>query len=98
VLTCVDKCFEGCVEVSNWVRGNEVSAIMLLSAVCRTVRRFSQFYTQRHTRERVMIAICQIIIRFVPICKMHVMVTCKNNTICKTSKTLVPDRCDAVLH
>jgi len=77
VLTSVSK------DVSNWVTGREVSAMMLLSAVRRTVRRFSQFYTQRHTRERVTIAICQIIIRFVPVCKIHVMVTCKNNTICK---------------
>jgi len=77
VLTSVSK------DASNWVTGREVSAMMLLSAVRRTVRRFSQFYTQTQTRERVTIAICQIIIRFVPVCKIHVMVTCKNNTICK---------------
>ena len=44
MLTSVSK------DVSNWVTGNEVSAMMLLSAVRRTVRRFSQFYTQRHER------------------------------------------------
>jgi len=92
VLTSVSK------DVSNWVTGREVSDTTLLSAVRRTVRRFSQF-CDTQTRERVTIAICQIIIQFVKsVCKIHVMVTCKNNTICKTSKTLVPHRCDAVLH
>ena len=81
-------------DVSYRVTGNEVSDTTLLSAV----RRFSQF-CDTQTRERVTIAICQIIIQFVKsVCKIHVMVTCKNNTICKTSKTLVPHRCDAVLH
>jgi len=43
-------------DVSNWVTGREVSAMMLLSAVRRTVRRFSQFY-KKQTKERVTIAI-----------------------------------------
>jgi len=54
-------------DVSNSVTGNEVSAITLLSAVRRTVRRFSQFCKQTQTRKRVTIAIaaCEIIIRLV---------------------------------
>ena len=56
-------------DASYRVTGREVSAMTLLSAIRRTVRRFSQFYKQSQTRERVTIAICQIIIRFVPICK-----------------------------
>ena len=69
-------------DVSYRVTGKEVSAMTLLSAIRRTVRRFSQFYKQTQTRKRVTIAICQIIIRLVPVCKIHVMATCKNNTIC----------------
>jgi len=70
-------------DVSNWVTGNEVSAMTLLSAVRRLLRRFSQFCGTQ-TRQRVTIAICQIIIQFVKsVCKIHVMVTCKNNMICK---------------
>ena len=51
-------------EVSYRVMGREVSDTMLLSAVRRTVRRFSQFYSTQ-TRQRVTIAICEIIMRFV---------------------------------
>ena len=53
-------------EVSNWVTGREVSDMTLLSAVQvrRTVRRFSQFCSTQ-TRQRVTIAICEIIMRFV---------------------------------
>ena len=65
MLTSVSK------DVSNWVTGREVSAMMLLSAIRRTVRRFSQFYKQTQTRERVTIALCQIIIRFVSVCKKN---------------------------
>jgi len=77
VLTSVSK------DVSNWVTGREVSDTTLLSAVRRLVHRFWQFCKHIQTRERVTIAICEIIIRFVPVCKIHVMVTCKNNMICK---------------
>ena len=49
-------------DVSNWVTGREVSAMTLLSAVRRTVRRFSQFY-KKQTREGVTVEI--IIIQFV---------------------------------
>ena len=54
-------------DASYRVTGREVSDMMLLSAVRRTVRRFSQFCKQTQTRERVTIAIatCEIIIRFV---------------------------------
>jgi len=52
-------------DASYRVTGREVSAMTLLSAIRRTVRRFSQFYKQTQTRERVTIAICQIIIRLV---------------------------------
>ena len=69
-------------EVSYRVTGREVSDMTLFSAVRRLVRRFSQF-CDTQTRERVTIAICEIVIRLVPVCKIHVMVTCKNNTICK---------------
>jgi len=72
-------------DASYRVTGREVSDMMLLSAVRRTVRRFSQFCKQTQTRERVAIAIatCEIIIWFVPIWIIHVIATCKNNTICK---------------
>ena len=51
--------------MSNWVTGREVSDTMLLSAVRRTVRRFSQFY--KKTDERT----CNDsdIIQFVSVCK-----------------------------
>jgi len=77
VLTSVSK------DVSYRVTGREVSDTTLLSAVRRLVRRFWQFYKQTQTRQRVTITICQIIIRLVPVCKIHMMVTCKNNMICK---------------
>jgi len=48
-------------EVSYRVMGREVSAMTLLSAVRRTVRRFSQF-CDTQTRQRVTI---EIIMRFV---------------------------------
>ena len=64
-------------DVSNWVTGNEVSDMTLFSAVRCLVRRFSQF-CKTQTRQRVTIAINNN-----PICKIHVMVTCKNNMICK---------------
>jgi len=64
-------------DASYRVTGKEVSAITLLRAIRRTVRRFSQFYKHTQTRKRVTIATCEIIIRFVPVCKIHVMVTCK---------------------
>jgi len=70
-------------EVSYRVTGREVSDMTLFSAVRRLVRRFSQF-CDTQTRERVTITICEIIIIWlVPVCKIHVMATCKNNTICK---------------
>ena len=52
-------------DASYRVTGREVSDMMLLSAVRRTVRRFSQFCKQTQTRERVTIATSEIIIRFV---------------------------------
>ena len=65
-------------DVSNSVTGNEVSAITLLSAVRRTVRRFSQFC--KHTDERTCHdsdlpnnnnAICKAPKASVPACKME---------------------------
>ena len=64
-------------DVSYRVTDKEVSAMTLLSAIRRTVRRFSQFYKHTQTRKRVTIATCEIIVRFVLVCKIHVMVTCK---------------------
>ena len=77
MLTSVSK------DVSNSVTGNEVSAMTLLSAVRGTVRRFSQFCKDTQTRERVTIAICEIIIRLVLVCKIYAIATSKNNMICK---------------
>ena len=69
MLTGVSK------DASYRVTGKEVSAMTLLSVVRRMVRRFSQFCKNTQTRERVTITICQIIIRFVPVCKN----TCDGN-------------------
>ena len=74
MLTSVSK------DVSNWVTGNEVSAMKLLSAVRRLVRRFSQFCD---TQTRQCVTICQIIIDLYRYATIHVLATCKNNMICK---------------
>jgi len=60
-------------EVSYKVTGREVSEIVLFSAMCRQVRRFSQFC--KHTDERT--------------CNDSDSHLSNNNPICKAPKTLV---------